>query len=606
MFFVDLFSTAQLLWVVPLFVDLVHPQSNNALPATLPGEVVRHRRATPSGDAVLLYSTQDAIFELPFKSASSAINVADFRKIFSSNEYAVEAFSATYREGDNLLLYGKGELYSRPIRSGASYLYGENVALGKEFSFEKSVGGGGTGLFVADWVDYNVYTVYKGQLSMIGLSSHFRKVVHNISESARNLVVEQTAHFVAWIANDVNLVKMNKDGSSQATVWTEDHRHILCMTTDPDRKRFFFFVPDLKPLQSAEEAKFALFFSIAFEGEDQPVREGAIKYSGPGSNVLAVAKYYDRVFVVLMEKRATGARDQMYKIVEVKKGSDENMAESIMVSASWPITDLQVAWSYKDQPDDCSKNKNRCPYLCAHLYDDNTPMCLCREEASADCKPYKMTNTPPPTRAINRPDEGNRNPAQSMSSSLESSIITWGSIALALAFIVLGGYVLYIYVYGEEEGEGEGEGEPFFEGMTGAEGGETLAMEGAAADGTTPLQTTGSTAADGGGAEWTEADQTTDVGKKKKKKKKDKKKKRKQKDTEETEGDGTSDQQSEGSTKKHKKKKKGAEEAEASQKRQALVNALSEKLSTDDSKGTKEKDKEGGKKAKRSTRRSVN
>ncbi len=587
----NFFSTAQLFFVVvPLFADLSNQQQpEEALfSSTLSQDhhVVRHRRATPSGDAVLLYSTQDAIFELPFKSASSAINVADFRKIFSSSQYAVEAFSATYREGDNLLLYGKGELYSRPIRSGSSYLYGEDVALGKEFNFEKSVGGNGSGLFVADWVDYNVYTVYKGQLSMIGLTSHFRKVVYNISESARNLVVEQTAHLVAWIANDVNLVKMNKDGSSQATVWTEEHRHILCMTTDPDRHRFFFFVPDIQKLQSAEEAKFALFFSIAYEGEDQPVREGAIKYSGMGSSVLAVAKYYDRVFVVLLEKRTTGAGDQLYKIVEVKKGSDENMAESIMVSASWPITDLQVAWSYKDQPDDCNKAKNRCPYLCAHLYDDKTPMCLCREDASADCKPYKMTNTPPPTRAVARPNE-NVGPAKS-SSSLEGSLITWASIGLVVAFIALGGYLLYVYVYSaEEEGEGGEEGGEGGEGMP-AEG---MAEEGAviATDGTaTPVQTTGSTTGTTAAEQWDE--EQTVVGKKKKKKRKDKKRKKKKRATEETSGTGTSDQ-SEGSTKKQKKKKKSAEEKEASQKRQALTSSLADKFSTDETSKTSKKSK---------------
>ena len=79
-------------------------------------QVIRERRTVPTAEAVLMYSTQDSIFELPFNSVSSAIKEADFRKVYDSNKYTVAAFSASYKEGDNLLMYGKNQIHARPLR----------------------------------------------------------------------------------------------------------------------------------------------------------------------------------------------------------------------------------------------------------------------------------------------------------------------------------------------------------------------------------------------------------------------------------------------------------------------------------------------------------
>ena len=77
---------------------------------------VIQRRATQTAEAVLMYSTQDSIYELHFKSVASKIKDSDFRKVFETTKYMIEAFSATYKEGDNLLMYGKKQIYSRSLR----------------------------------------------------------------------------------------------------------------------------------------------------------------------------------------------------------------------------------------------------------------------------------------------------------------------------------------------------------------------------------------------------------------------------------------------------------------------------------------------------------
>ena len=67
--------------------------------------------------------------------------------------------------------------------------------------------------FTVDWVDYNLYTIKKRQLHLYSLKSPgFSKVIHNISQSARNLLVENqnSPYFIAWIANDMNIVRAYK------------------------------------------------------------------------------------------------------------------------------------------------------------------------------------------------------------------------------------------------------------------------------------------------------------------------------------------------------------------------------------------------------------
>lgn len=92
-------------------------------------------------------------------------------------------------------------------RAGANFLQLQGSSRGQSLgiAFENQ--------FAVDWLDYNVYVTRKRQLYVHSLQTPSRsKVVYTFSQSIRNLVIENNVspYFIAWIANDINIVRVKK------------------------------------------------------------------------------------------------------------------------------------------------------------------------------------------------------------------------------------------------------------------------------------------------------------------------------------------------------------------------------------------------------------
>ena len=100
-------------------------------------------------------------------------------------------------------------------------------------------------IFTVDWLDRNIYFFNLPYLYIIDLLGKYDEQIileiHNRTENIRNLIVEMTFHFLAWIHDDKTIFKCNKIGGD-----LKQYRHprgrILSFVNDPFKQRLIIII----------------------------------------------------------------------------------------------------------------------------------------------------------------------------------------------------------------------------------------------------------------------------------------------------------------------------------------------------------------------------